>query len=93
MFVTGRAAFRHRLDRLTERLPAEPILASECRVDFAAMSMEELDAYLAMRSRPSADEPEDRELHDKLSQMTGQELDEYIRMFSIHPSQRGNWKP
>lgn len=90
--MTGRTEFRRRLDRLVERLPATPAAADESHIDVDAMSREELDAHLDLRSQQRAEDPEYARFYAKLSRMTEQELDECLHMFSLHPSKRGGWK-
>ena len=89
--MTYRTEFRRRLDRLTERLSAVHASGSQNN-SFETMSKEEADAYLNAPNQELADDPECIERMDRLSKMTGPELDECLRMFSIHPSKRGGWK-
>ena len=89
--MTYRTEFRRRLDRLTERLSAVHASGSQNH-SFETMSKEEADAYFEERNQQLADDSEYIESMERLSKMTRQELDECLRMFSIHPSMRGGWK-
>ena len=91
--MTSRTEFRRRLDRLAERLPSEQTPAGDSNIDFDAMSIEELNAYIDMRGQQLDEDPEYIEQDGKINNMTEKELDEYMRMLMLHPSERGNWKP